>query len=80
MAATDDAGLFLGRASERETQQGLALAVSRLCAEPRVSLAARLENQRQQADDNEQTDEKDNADRSADKFQHDCLLFARCAP
>jgi hypothetical protein len=45
-----------------------------------VPLAARLENQRQQTDDNKQTNEKDNADRSADEFQHDCLLFVQSAP
>jgi hypothetical protein len=44
------------------------------------SLAARLENQRQQTDDNKQTNKKDNADRSADEFQHDCLLFIQSTP
>ena len=43
-----------------------------------ASIPARLENQRQQTDNNEQTYEEDDADRSADKFQHDdCLLFVQ---
>jgi hypothetical protein len=42
-----------------------------------VPFRAPLKNQCEQTDNNEQADEKNDADGSADKFQHDCLLLTR---
>jgi hypothetical protein len=42
-----------------------------------ISCRRPLKNQREQADNHEQSNEKNDADGSADEFQHNALLFAR---
>jgi hypothetical protein len=36
----------------------------------KASIAARLENEREDSDDHYQSDQKDDSDRSTDKFEH----------